>query len=589
MKFSMRLWGLGLCSLLLWMGALNAHAITFRLDEAGYHPQGPKIVLLETVPEDVIQRKNFKVVLVSTDKKDLSFYQKEKNVHEAKILETYPESGALGPVTLKVLMDFSDFNRSGTYFFRIEGTDSVSQPVKITEFMYWDTLKPTVRAFFLQRCGQNIADPVTDIGFNACHSEDAKLSVPKSNQKGPAFKDVAGGWHDAADYSKHTTTTALAAARLLSMFEWGQKPFQYFSLEYPATEPFLGTVNDLLHEVRVGLDWLMVMQRPDGGFYSKVASRPDASKIEYPSEDLEPRHLAAVTTQDTAAAVAALAMASRSYKKKELGYAVKVLLAAERGWAYLENHPSPIAPTNSVTQAGHSHQYVLPAKAGSDLAYRLWAASELYLATRKPVYHQYFLAHYQKVPVELFTWKNPAMLALADYALYGESGRDVAADTYIRQKVLSMADTLAHRIERNPYGVAVKHFAEGSNAEITEGAALLMVAYRLTGEEAYRNAATRTVRYLFGFNPMGKTFITSLTPSAVTRPHHYLSISQKRPVPGLMVNGPNAEPTDGTTPPARGMRSYADNAMAASSNEPGIFYNASLAFVLGALNAAYNL
>lgn len=576
--------------LLSWSG-LAAEAIRFRLDETGYHSAAPKLVLLEEVPEDVLAQKNLKIQLISTDKKNLSFYQKERTMFEPKIIREFKDSSRMGPGTSKILVDFSEFTMPGVYQLKIEGTNELSQPVKVSDFLYWDTLKPVVRSFYLQRCGLAIEDPVSDFKLLPCHTNDGEITPEITGGTVSEFKDVAGGWHDGGDYAKQTTVTSLALAKMLAMYEWGQKPFQYFNLDYPVSESAKGDVNDLLHEMRTGLDWLMVMQRQDGGFYRKVSTKTPG-EILRPEEDLDTRHIYGVTTQDTAAAVASLAMASRAYKKKDLGYAVKTLIAAERGWGYLTQQSLPwreqVVDAGTLNRDG-AKDYVKLEKPGEDLAYRVWAASELYLSTRKPEYLRYFLANYQKVPVEAFSWRNPAILGLTDYVLYGGETRNAQADAYINEKVLGLANGLVSRIEGNPYGVSVRHFTSRSNEQVVESVAVLLDAYRMSGEEKYRDAATRSLHYLFGMNPMGKVYVTGLGQASVAHPRHWLSMAKKKVVPGLMVGGPNAEPGDGVTPPGLEARSYVDKEDAASVNDTSILYNAGLAFVLGALNASYNL
>lgn len=566
-----------------------ASAMSFKLDEIGYHPAAPKVVLLEDVPEGLINEKSFKVLLLSNDKKDQTIFRKEKVVFEAKPIAEYPDTSKPGPITTKVLLDFSDFNTPGTYFFRIEGTEVTSQPIKINEYLYWDNLKPVVRTFFLQRCGQSVTDNlVTGIKHGVCHTQDAKLMDQTDKTKLVKVLDVAGGWHDSSDYSKHTTSTSLAAAKLLSMYEWNPKPFQFFTLDYPVTEPGMGNMPDLLHEIEAGLDWLMVMQRNDGGFYRKVSGKalPGLIKPEYDNQD---RYVSEVTPQDTASASATLAIAARNFKKKDLSFGVKSLIAAERGWAYLEAHNIPgSAKLNLTTPPEEGRDYYNSASGANALPYKLWAAAELFLATKKPKYHQFFLANLNKVAVEPVSWRNPALMGMVDYVIYGGDSRDAKADALIREKLTEVADGQIQRMSQNPYSLGIRQFSEGSNIEVVEQSSLFLAAYRITGEEKYRSAATREMHYLFGMNPFGQTFVTGIGSHPVQHPHNRLAQATKKQIPGLLVGGPNADSKDTKTPAGLAMLSYVDDAQAFDVNDSTILYNASLAYILSTLNASYN-
>ena len=62
--------------------------------------------------------------------------------------------------------------------------------------------------------------------------------------------DVSGGWYDAGDYGKYTTSGALAVWQLLGTLD-----------VLPPDDPRVGAV---LAECRWELDWLLRMQVPPG-------------------------------------------------------------------------------------------------------------------------------------------------------------------------------------------------------------------------------------------------------------------------------------------------------------------------------------
>ncbi len=539
----------------LCLGVSPAEAMRFVVSQIGYHPDAPKIAILEDVPEGT----SIKVALHDPNWSDRLGLFKGKDLYKIKTFESFRPQHQAGPGNRNLIVDFSEFKEPGQYELRVEGTEVKSEPIKITQYLYWDLVKPVMKTFYFQRSGQEVEDYISNFYHPASHVDDALL--PGTEQ----YRDAAGGWYTDGGYDKHVIATSFATARMQSLYEWVPKAFQYFKLDYPYQEQWVGLVPDYLHEVKAGLNWLRAMQREDGGVYQKVYSQGAVDRI-MPNKDTRPRYLGEVTTQDTAATAATLAMTSRSFRVKDMGYMIKALRTAEDSWNFLAKRP--------ITE--------------SDLPYRLWAASELYIATGKDKYHQFFLTHYKNTPLALSPYGNPGILALLDYTLYAPNP-DEDARRSIRQKITQFADRLTTRIQKDPYGAGFTQYTWNSNGQLTEQAALLLSAFQLTNEAKYRDAATKTVYYLFGLNPLAKTYVTGVGSNPVTSPHHQMMVVSGKILPGYLVSGPNQFSTEPDVPQGAGPRSYVDTYKAPSVNEPNIVNNASLLFVLGMLNAAYNI
>lgn len=560
-----------------------ADAMAFRQSAIGYHPQGAKVAILEDVPED----QKVDVVLFDPTRRNPKFpVLLGAAVYKIENIQAFQDPTQQGPGTKNLLLDFSDFQTSGTFELRVEGSDLKSKPVKISEYLYWDNLKPVVRSFYFQRCGSEIEDNALKLFHSACHLHDAELlnGVTSDSLNMEEELDVIGGWHNGSDYTKYVTSTALSAARLMALYEWDPKPFKYFRMDYPLFEPGYGTTDDFHHELRTGLDWMMTMQRKDGAVYRKVAGKQWPGPVS-PTEDEQTRYLYGTTTQDTANAAATWAMAARNFKSSDLGYSVKSLLAAEKAWDFLETHPGVIYQRSDSDFSG-SGEFLTP-QAKGDLPFRVWAAAELYISTGKEKYHRYFSTHIGEVPYQRFTWMNPAILGITDYLLYAPK-KDPTLANSLKQNLLRLASAVKSSVEGDIYAAGLGRYGESSNAEIAERSALLLAAYRLSGDASYRQTASRSINYFFGLNPMGMTYITGLEGQAVSHPSHRWSQASGKVIPGLLVDGPNAGATDGRTPKDIGARSYLDDAGATGSNEPRILNNASMAFLLAVLNDSYN-
>jgi endoglucanase len=558
--------------------------MTFRLSAVGYHTQGRKVAVLEDVP-DLPKDKEPEIVLFDPVRRNPKFpLLLGATAYKIRDVRVAPGNDRQGPATKTLLLDFSAFRKPGTYELRVVGGDVKSPPVKINDFVYWDTLKPVVRSFYFQRCGQEVEDRALKLYHAACHLKDARFSGTKPDGDG---LDVIGGWHDGPAYDKSTLSTALSSAMLLGMNAWNPKLARLFRLDYPLFEPGYGTADDLHHEIRAGLDWLRVMQRRDGAVYRAVTSHPSATSLPdmiiptlAPEEDEAPRFIERAGLRETAATAAVFAMAARDFKASDLGYSVKSLLAAEKAWAFLEDQ---------AARPGSA-----PAADDSDKPYRVWAAAELYLATGKPGYQSYFLQHWADTPLQPFSPRNPAMLGIADYLLYAKTPDETTVPV-LKASALALAGPIADAVEADPYGVGLPRFGAHSNREIAARAAVLLTAWRLSGQERFRAAAGRSAAYLFGVNPLGLSFVTGVGESSVQHPAHaWMQAMQPagqasgKVIPGYLVAGPNASPADDATPKGLDMMSYVDDSRAVSSNEATLLDNAVLAYLLGGLNVASN-
>lgn len=564
--------------------ALQAQAMNLTYSSIGYHTKGAKVAVLEDVPAD----RDVEVVLYDPEKRNPKLpVLMGAAVYKIQNIKVYQDSSQQGPATKDLLLDFSDFKTPGKYELRVEGTTIKSEPIKIGDYLYWDTLKPVVKAFYYQRCGQEVEERVVKLSHVACHLKDANF-LP-STRRGfmlddEGGMDVLGGWHNGGDYAKYVTSTALSAAKLMAMDEWNPKPFKYFRLEYPLFEPGYGSIDDLHHEIKAGLDWLMAMQRNDGAVYRKVAGKQWPGNIR-PEDDDQPRYIYGVSTQDTANAAAAWAIAARDFKKADLGYSVKSLLAAEKAWNFLESRTDMLIQHSDSDFSG-SGEFINP-EGRSDTVYRLWAAAELYIATGKPKYHQYFQQHLNEISLTSFSWTNPAIQGITDYLLYA-GNQDARTAAALKTSLFRLADTIADNVEQDVYGAGLQKYGLSSNQEVAERASVLMIAYKLGGEERYRQAASRSLSYLFGVNPQGVTYVTGFPGKSVMHPTHRWMEATNKLLLGYVVDGPNELATDGKTPKDRGSASYVDEAAAKSVNEPKILNNASLAYLLALLNDSYN-
>ena len=165
----------------------------------------------------------------------------------------------------------------------------------------------------------------------------------------------------------------------------------------------------------------------------------------------------------------------------------------------------------------------------------------------------------------------------------------------LRKQLLALAEQSVARARSSPYRVPIGgpgDWVWGSNAVAANEGVVLIQAYRLTGDTAYRNAAVAALDYLLGRNATGYSFVTGYGSRSPQSPHHRLSASDtvEAPVPGLLVGGPNPGQQDqcGGYPSTLPAKSYVDNVCNYAANEIAINWNAPFAFLAVATDANFS-
>ena len=497
------------------------------------------------------------------------------------VLKLRPEgSVSAGSVGNRLqILDLSAVTKPGKYILQTGTLQSA--PFTVEPAPYQDALTQLLRSYYLQRCGVAINDPVTGIHHAPCHVKDGAIAHADSAHPEGQTIAAAGGWHDAGDYGKYTSTAAITIGRLLSLYE--QFPTQFKDAQLTIPESGNG-IPDLLDEMQVGLDWLLTQQRPDGAVYRKLSGRQWPNE-KAPDEDQQPRYVYGITTPETAKFAAVMAMAGRVYQPLLPKQAERYTNAATQAWQFLQSQPSMQVDWVDGDDSG-SGKYLFSEidneeSLNTDTDDRLWAAAELSITLHQPQFEQYFAAHLKKMDYTLFEWKDPSSLGMVDYLLQKDGDR-IAADRpkpalkrLIRTKLLAHADKLLQQIDQNPYRLANARFIWGSNKMAAEEGITLAYAYQLTHDVRYLNTARDQIHFILGRNPFNQTFVSGICANPVKNVNHLFARVKNIYIPGLLVGGPNSGAQDGIAPKNQGVLSYVDNAKSYATNEYAIDYNAS--------------
>ena len=236
------------------------------VDQVGYLRNHQKIAMVSSEVEDGA---NFRLVDVRTG--DTVFTGK---LSAAKYDEMSGENIREA--------DFSAFNASGTYRLWVGGLESYE--FQIGDNVYSVATVQNLRSYTLSRCNNPLSDSITGLVIKKGHPQDKRAILhfgDALNAKGERL-DVSGGWYDAGDYGKYTTTAAISTAELMLSYEANPSHFTRGQLFFPKGVKAEGKLPDLLSEVKYELDWMQKMQRADGSTFHKVAGS------QWPGFDISP-------------------------------------------------------------------------------------------------------------------------------------------------------------------------------------------------------------------------------------------------------------------------------------------------------------
>jgi endoglucanase len=475
------------------------------------------------------------------------------------------------------IVDFSNLVSPGRYFLIADG-EKVSIEIKARP--YHDLNNALVKALYYQRCGCSLQPRYAgEFQHRACHLGRATLVKADGTLDENVSIECSGGWHDAGDYGRYVQPAAVAVSHIL--YAWERFP-NVFNEELAIPESGNG-VPDILNECRYELEWLLKMQRADGGVYHKVTTRYFAPFV-MPEDDREELLLFDVSHCATACFAAVSAQAYRVYRKYNPLLAERLLQAAKKAWSYLEEHPNFVPFRNPPNV--NSGEYSDP-NCEDDL---FWAACELYAATNEAPYLSGIKKRVDKVDIAQFGWRETAGFGALCCLFIVKDTLEPLFLSSLRDRFLKCANEIVELAQKSGYGTALaaNNYIWGSILPILNNAIVMICAKLLTHLDKYQNAAQTQLDYLLGLNATGYSFVTGFGDKAFRFPHHRPSYADgiDAPIPGLVSGGPNkVHPDDAAqmtippdTPPAK---FWIDHTPTASSNEIAIYWNSPAVFVAG--------
>jgi endoglucanase len=473
------------------------------------------------------------------------------------------------------IVDFSALCETGKYYLIADGESVI---IEIKEKPYHKLLNALVKSFYYQRCGCELPEKHAGLyRHSACHLGNAVLLRNDGEIDASTEIECKGGWHDAGDYGRYTGPAAVTVSHLLYSYELFPQVYED-QLNIPESG---NGVPDILNECRYELEWMLKMQRADGGLYHKVSTRFFAPFI-MPEDDKSDLHIFRVTHCSTAAFAAAAAQAARIYKVFDSAFSEKLLSAAKKAWDWMIANPVFEPYTNPPNVSSGTYG---DASCEDEL---FWASAELYSVTGESCYLEALKKRVENVDISKLGWRDTAGLGALCCLFNMKNKLDDDFLASLKKRFLSAADSALALSLQSGYGTALKaeNYVWGSILPILNNAILMICACLLTGEEKYRNAAQNQFDYLLGINATGYSFVTGFGEKAFRFPHHRPSFADgiDDPVPGLVSGGPNKSNIDPSAkmnipPDTAPAKFYLDFTPSASLNEIAIYWNSPAVFV----------
>lgn len=496
--------------------------------------------------------------------------------------------------------DFSGLQKQGEYVVEVSGVGT-SSSFSVEPRVHRRVVQSALKGFYFQRASTTLSQTHAGPWHRAAGHPDTTVQVHPSaaSESRPVNTRLSApkGWYDAGDYNKYIVNSGISTSTLLSFYE----DFPAFASRLGIAIPERGNARaDVLDEALWNLEWMLDMQDPnDGGVYHKLTAPNFEGMNVRPAEADSPRFVVQKSTAATLNFAAVMAQAARIFRDLEEPAPIpqdSLVTAAREAWEWARQYPDSLYNQDRLNER-FDPDILTGAYGDDDLQDEfLWAASELYATTGE--------AHFLRdvdlnlaSPAPVPNWSQ--VQTLGYYTLLRMDQEDTHEDppvqdlfSQVQERVLARADSLAQGADttafRTPMGRTSDDFEWGSNSVAANQGILLVWAYQMTGEQSYLNGALANLDYLLGRNATGYSFVTGMGSRSPQNPHHRPSVSDvvDRPVPGLLVGGPNPGQQDGCEYPSDApARSYVDATCSYASNEIAINWNAPLVYLAGAIEA----
>lgn len=534
-------WGSGSQAVLTATLASDRRNPAIHVNQVGYPASGPKQAMagyfLGSGGELDIPPAAFRVVETTSGATALT-----------GVLTARPDQGFdCTPLPYQKVMaaDFSALETAGSYQLEIDGLGR-SLSFRIDPDMTLNFARMYAQGLYNQRCGTALTLPFSRHTHGACHTaaaaiptggaefQDTWTDLAAANSDSPAANrmtsvdtqlypilrsgtiDVAGGHHDAGDYSKYT----INSAQLIHHLAFAADNFPGAgSLDNLGIPESGNGKSDLLDEAKQEADFLAKLQDDDGGFFFLVYPKHRKYENNVLPDQGDPQVVWPKNTASTAAAVGALADIGSSplFQQQFPAEAAIYLQKARAGWNFLltaiQNH-GKAGSYQTITHYGDLFSH------DDELA---WAAAAMFAATGDPLCQQKFIEWYNPQAQETIRWGWWYLFegygcAARSYSFAISSGRRTAAEVdplqlgKTRAIIKTAGDAIAGRTLRNAYATCLD---DASKRQMTAGwffsgdRAFDLTAHNaLEARPDWQSLVLGNTNFELGCNPLNVSFVT---------------------------------------------------------------------------------
>ena len=579
---------------------------SIRINQVGFYPAQEKTLTLEQTNDC----EKIEIYKAGTDEK----------VWEGAALRT-----AVSPWSGKErrIFDFSEITEPGTYTVK---AGKATADFTVSPTAYDELAKAALTAFYHQRSGMDLDPEIAGQWARKGGHPDTEVLVhasaaSESRTEGTVISSPKG-WYDAGDYNKYIVNSGYSLGLMAEAFLMFPASRDAYDNYWDYAEATTEICEPAFDELFYNEEWMWTMQDPeDGGVYHKLTT-PNFEGFVTPTECHQQRYVVQKSV------TAALDFAGSLYSMARLhGYAAldcdidaykiyKVRFdKAEAAYAWAKANPDALYHQNKLNE---TYDPDITTGAYGDYSASdefFWAASSLYLATKKAEYledvKKYFPERFNLMswgyvaPLGVFNWLNyeKQMHEYRSRVIIPPYNEKKAEDIFkslrltispeeqelidrCKAMLLEYCDSAILDAEgscfNSPYGNKTEDFAWGCSSSFCDQAICFLYAYEITGDEKYLANAHRNVNYILGQNATGYCFVTGFGSKSPMFPHSRLCHSDgiEDPIPGLLVGGPNPGQNDIAEVKKYDSdyadESYMDVMPSYASNEIAINWNASL-------------
>lgn len=473
--------------------------------------------------------------------------------------------------------NFTAFKTPGKYRMKVDELNQVSQPFEISDTAYNHIFRDALRFFFYSRSGEGITEPFAEGHIRPSLYEGGAAATYDYKS---GTRDVKGGWFDAGDTHMDTHAPFEAVWWLLETLRQFETKVQKNSLNIPESN---AGANDLCELIKYELMWYEKMWNRDGSVQFFVTQKL-GQKI--PS-------VGDATSSASAVLAALFSKAYPIYKKQPFYsvYADTLMMKAQKSWDWLLLHPKNVSPIEPVT--GKVYGYAKDD--AHDQAMRAVAAISLYNATGQAGYHTWFTSRFKDPLFDYFnnqTWggiisgleQAEINLGYMDYIQSPQPDVNKTIIAKLKSALTTEANWTIERIGYTAYNIplaAPNHLFWGSSGLIATHAYVYDQVYQWTKNVKYKNAISNSVDWILGRNPVNSIFVTGYgdTLHGVDIYSFFWDDNFNAP-PGYLCGNMMAF-DDATIPIIKQPWKRFMNIQSAPTLEPGIYWNAELAWLMG--------